>query len=223
MALPFSPNTVYQEQNTPAIKHGDLNDLQLYLAQAHRLVAGSDFHFEDEFDRGAVTSTMWDAISGTPSIVTDFANNGFWAARMNPGAGNNWAIRRAVSGFLPWRTNDLRMHARCRVATLAGTGYVSVYPGGAELGFIARATGPNWKAYVSGVETDLGVPFLATYQHLDILRVSGVAYFFINGALRHSAAFVRDMTGDSTGIDANAIGGGIDFYIDAVKMSSVRT
>lgn len=199
-----------------------LDNLQDRSVDHDRLIARSDYHFEDDFDRAAVASTMWDAISGAPTLITDFANNGFWAASLAPAAGASIAVRK--SGGLPWRTYDLRFFARARVTTLTAAGSnLSLYPAGTKLYFIAAVGSANWKAGVNGVETDTGVPWGATYQHFDIVRRNSVAYFYINGALVHSAAHADDMTANLTGFEANAAAAGTaTLIVDAIKFSSVR-
>jgi hypothetical protein len=223
MGLPFDINTTYVASSTPKIKSDDLNDIQRRLVDLDRLTARSDYNFVDDFDRAAVASTMWDSISGSPSIITDFAANGFWAAQSNPAAGAAIAVRKANG--LPWRTNDLRFHARVRVVSLVTSGSnVSVYPAGTKLYFKAAVGNANWQAGVTGVDNDTGVAFSSSYQHLDIFRISGVAYFYIDGALVHSEAMATDMTTDLTGFESNAAAatGVANLVVDAIKFSSVR-
>jgi hypothetical protein len=197
------------------------DNLQDRAVEHDRLIARSDFNWSDDFVRAAVGDTMWSAVSGAPTVITDFASDGMWAASLAPAAGASIAVRTAA---LPWRTNDLRFFARCRVSTMTAAGSnVSLYPAGTKLYFKAAIGSANWKAGVNGVETDTGVAWAATYQHLDIVRRNSVAYFFIGGVLVHSAAHTDDMTADLTGFEANAAGGGTaTLIVDAIKFSSVR-
>lgn len=216
MTLPISRNTTYVADSTPAIQAADLNDMQDLLLDLTRAISGPDFHMEDEFDRAAVTSVWWDTITGAPTISTDYAAYGVYAATLAAGVGNNYNVQHGA-GSLPFRTNDLHFSARARITARSGTGYAILYPCGGELEFVANSSG-NWVAQVSGVQTDTGVAYSSTYQRFDIIRKSGIAYFFIDGTLVHSAVHTVDMTTTTMGWGCNGGTGGATMKLDSWKL-----
>jgi hypothetical protein len=195
--------------------HGDwLN----YFDPHVEFVRHDKFIFSDDFDRAAVASTMWSSISGSPTVTTDYTSGGWWAATLQPTTGNSIAVR---SAGLPWGANDFHFFARVRVGTFAGTSNVSVYPAGTEL-YFKVTNGGNWQCGVATVDNNSGVAHSATYQDLEIIRLSNVVYFYIDGDLVHSEAYSTSNTAPLTGFEANAVGGNCELFVDAIKFAAVR-
>ncbi len=172
-----------------------LNNHANFLNYLESCIFGGDFQLKDHFYKAALDTAIWTAFSSggssDPAIAADGAADGIGAVHpLTAGSGTS-SITSAAARV---GTNDFGIGSRVRVASSAAIAAfianndILLNGGGFEFGFKTGAT--NWFASTGGTDTDTGTAWAATYQDLKAFRVGGVAYFFINGVLEHSAANV---------------------------------
>jgi len=166
-------------------------------------VFGSGFVIRDEFLKTTLDTAIWTigSTGGTPSdptIVSDGAANGIGAVRpLSVGISGTSFI---YSPSVKIGTGDFAFSSRVRVTSggdfdsggILGNNSFEVSGGGSVLHIFTGVT--NWYIKSSGVLTSLAVPWGSTYQQINVHRLSGVVYVFIDGVKVFSAANTQDFS-----------------------------
>ncbi len=157
------------------------------------MIAGKNLMFRDEFLTSFDTA-VWSTASSTgtpPAWLHDNAADGHGAIQCSTTSGTS--IIDSIA--MPIGTKDfgVSFRERCGAPTL-GSSQIRVYSGTAAkiIGFTNLTTG-NWKISVNGTVTiDSGVARSSSYKQFDVVRVSGVSYFYVDGVLVYSEADTQD-------------------------------
>jgi hypothetical protein len=174
---------------------GNLSDGYKYVDEA---VSGFGVAVKDHFTGNSLDSNTWQSTlttGATAVIIDDDANSGSGALQLTLGsAGGDSLIfsRNLVIGTGDFRITCCVRKVTLKTFTVGITGSVTFY--------MTASAGGNWNSVSNAVTTDLGVAPSTTYQFLDIIRLDGVAYYFIDGTLLHQDT------------DATAITAGVATY-----------
>ncbi len=191
MALPFSRNRTYADGVTQ-VPAGDMNDMQDLLVRMWKSIAGSGFHIYDDFVTSTLNTTLWDA--GTATSVDDSASGAFGAMTIDDGV---TVATKSVSGHIG-SSADFYYAFRVRLSTdgnqTFSMGLESSTAGQSVYLLRTGTAGANWQVRIDSVDTSLGVAPGSTYQLLEVVRLSGVIYVYVNGVLKHSVAHITSIT-----------------------------
>lgn len=191
----FIPNTDVAAEEV----NYELNNVAGFSGYLDDSVSGFAFWVKDDFignPPAAPNDDLWiTTIVGAGSAVQindDSAGGGLGALRQTVDAGGGEASIRTLP--LPLGAVDFRISFRVRNVTTTNIqiGMLSTVVG--ENAYFQVGPGANWHAVVGAVSTDTGVPWLATYQKLEVIRSNGVVYFNIAGVLVYTVAFAVSIT-----------------------------
>lgn len=217
IASGFVPNTDEAAEETNWV----LNNLCQYASYLDSIFNGANLSINDDFTGDTLDRGIWLAATGNAVLVDESGIDGFGACRIsspaNPGTGRIRTVFHPIGA-----TRDFKVTARVRanggnartitvgLADDAGNGvFFQSGPGNPNL---------NWFAFDDlGNAHDTGIAVGATYQLLEILRVSGTYYYRINGV-----QYFTSVTGSAITFRASCeyddTGGLGNLFVDSYKL-----
>lgn len=215
----YSRATTYNQNGVPAIQADDLNALQDDDVDLWSAITGRDTLIDDEFTGDSLRRDLWLNETNGITFPDDSAAGADGAIQVSPTSDATTAFIQTQK--LAIGLNDFRLIARARITALTANSAVQIginpLSGSNQFCFDAETTSPNWKLDVGGVATDLGVPYGAVYQLLEIRRESGFVSVWIDGSKRFSGPLTTDFTGKIVGFQVHRFSGANTMLCDKFK------
>lgn len=228
MALPDSRSTTYVANTTPAIKAADLNDLQDFIVDHHRILRGTDFYMFDDFTGDVLDVGKW-----LPDVNVLISNLGGAENAIGFAESNNAQIGAILTRFLNLGTTDWRIIGRFRLhnytdAVNAITQFGAISATAAQdCHFTLRRTNVatfNIEAQVgAAAAVDLGVAVPnASHAVLEIRRIGGQVSFWKDGVNLYSTAYATSQTDVNMGLYKTDTASASSFRCDFIKIWALR-
>jgi hypothetical protein len=190
---------------------------------SYNTLAGRHFFLVDDFTGSAPDSAIWNAVAancttGSDDSAADGSGVLVCAATSMATAATCRTIQLSFTG-------DLYACFRVRIpSTLTSSANVACYPvGGSKIAFTASASSGNWYTSLDSSSSDSGVAYTtATYQYLEVSRVSNTVTFKINGTTVRTGTLSGTLAGYLAGVEANYSGANATLYVDKVAIVGVR-
>lgn len=202
------------------------NNHGAYISVLNGVTSGNGFLYREEWLKTTIDTEIWTLSnaggSGDPTVVDDNAAGGYGALSCDGVTGTGSSIAESIP--MPPGTRDFYFSTYCRRAsTVGGTGalaQIGVYSSTAGRRAYYIVTGNSYRANDGTTTTDTGVTPSTSYQFLEIARIDGELYFWIDGTLEHSVAHSVDLTDSYIRLAATNTGGadGADFRFDVVSL-----
>ncbi len=168
-------------------------------------------------------TSIWEYTTGVLcdfAIVDDHTNGGFGAAKCTPttSAFSNFgsAVKIGVG------TEDFAFRAKVRLTSAVTVASTEVQFGfnngiGDNVFFALNSLDTKWHPYVDGVQQTALATVVpnATYIYFDIIRVSGVVYFYADSTLLYTGAYTTDLSAASVFF----VTAGNEMWVDYVSVT----
>lgn len=212
----FDPGAVLPASWLNFILNNDGN----WIDYIDNLLVGTGFYVPDDFVGPAIDGSKW-TVTGPAGLTfpDDSANGGFGVARMHATAGTP-SVQINTNKFA-LGTRDFVLAVRWRNNVALNAGNPQLFFGINDFGLQQSSGGTVWQVYydvTNTFNTALSPTDVTNYHSMQLARLAGTLYMYIDGTLVHSVADTFNSSGQQLIAQVQHSATDQDVYFDYFKL-----